>query len=57
MNFFGEESFEIPTPKKVKKTFRHLLVDICALKYKSSDSVYFKIISTTRQEFFNANTF
>lgn len=33
------------------------MVDICALKYKSSDRLYFKIISTTSQEFFNANTF
>lgn len=53
LNSFGEGNLQIPILKNVKKTCRHILVNICALKYMSSNSLYFRVISTTRQEFFS----
>lgn len=53
LNSFGEGNLQIPTLKNVKKTCRHILVNICALKYMSSNSLYFRVISTARQEFFS----
>lgn len=56
LNSFGEGNLQIPTLKNVKKTCRHILVNICALKYMSS--VY--ILGLFHQQdknFFHADAF
>lgn len=56
LNSFGEGNLQIPTLKNVKKTCRHILVNICALKYMSSVYILGLFRNKTRF-FFHADAF